>query len=98
MASAKYYARIPQTTTHSKKLNSLPYPTRWLYAVMVAERGGLRRAFKFPYKKIEKVTGMNPSTIRRGIKALESGGFLSYNHGGLEKNPNLYELSDMWLG
>lgn len=97
MADAKYYAQIPQTTTHSEKLNSLPYPTRWLYAVMVAERGGLQRAFKFPYKKIEKITGMNPSTIRRGIQALVAGGFLYYEHGGLEKNPNLYTLNDTWL-
>ena len=98
MESANFYALIPQATTHSKKLNALPYPTRWLYAVMVAERGGLRKPFKFPYKKIEKVTGMNASTIRRGIVAMEAGDFLSYDHGGLEKNPNLYTLNDTWLG
>lgn len=98
MAEAKYYALIPQTTTHSKKLNSLPLSARWLYAVMVAERGGLQRPFKMSYKKIEKITGMNPSTIRIGIKLLDSNDFLDYEHGGLEKNPNLYTLNERWLG
>ena len=97
MAESKFYALIPQTTTHSKQLNALSYSTRWLYVVMVAERGGLRKPFRFPYKKMEEVTGMNSSTIRRGIISLVDGGFLSYDHGGLERNPNLYNLNDVWL-
>ena len=52
---------------------------------------------EFPYKKMEEVTGMNSSTIRRGIISLVDGGFLSYDHGGLERNPNLYNLNDVWL-
>ena len=97
MAKSNYYALIPQTTTHSALLNSFPFSTRWLYAVMVAERGGLKYPFRMPYKKIEQVTGMNPSTIRQGIKLLTNNGFLDYEHGGLEGNPNLYMLNERWL-
>lgn len=97
MAKSNYYALISQSTAHSEQLNSLPFSTRWLYVVMVAERGGLRYPFRMSYKKIEQITGMNPSTIRQGIKLLTSNGFLDYEHGGLERNPNLYMLNEKWL-
>lgn len=98
MARSNFYALIPQTTTHSKEINALPLSARWLYAVMIAERGGLRHPFEMSYKKIQEITGMNPSTIRSAIKLLNNSGFLDYEHGGLEKNPNLYILNEEWLG
>jgi len=92
-----HFAFIPKDTTHSKKLNSLPVTARWLYAVLIAERHGRTEAFPFPYTEIGAVTGFSSSTIRRAIVALEDGGFLEYEKGGLERNTNRYMLTESWL-
>lgn len=94
--SDRYYAFIPKTTTHSKKLNSLPVTARWLYVVMIAERG-YSRPFRFTYVDMQKITGFSPTTVRQAVKLLDENGFLDYEHGGLERNPNVYELVDGWL-
>jgi len=93
MSDDKHYAFIPKRTTHSKELNALPVTARWLYAVMVAERGGFDSRFRFPYGKIREVTGFSRTTIRKAIKALDNAGYLDYEHGGLEQNPNMYDLN-----
>lgn len=64
---------------------------------MIAERGGLKEPFEFPYGKIRDITGFARTTISRGIKELVVAGFLDYKHGGLECNPNEYQLADEWL-
>lgn len=92
-----HFAFIPKDTTHSKELNSLPVTARWLYAILIAERHGRTEAFSFPYTEIEAITGFSSSTIRRGIVELESGGFLEYEKGGLERNTNRYLLAKDWL-
>ena len=66
--------------------------------IMAAERGGLRRPFQLSYTDIQKTTRFARTTIRRAIQELETAGFLTYEHGGLECNPNLYELKDDWQG
>lgn len=96
MDKERFYAYIPRATTHSTKLNSLPVTTRWLYAVMIAERG-YKREFEFSYVDMIKTTGFSPTTVRQAVKLLEQNGFLSCDHGGLERNPNIYNLEDSWL-
>ena len=94
MSDDRRFAFIPKRTTHSKDLNALPVSARWLYTVMVAERGGLKEPFEFSYTDIKKITGFARTTIRRAVKDLDAAGFLDYEHGGLECNPNIYELDD----
>lgn len=96
MPDDKFYAFIPKRTAHSKELNSLPVTTRWLYVVMVAERG-YKRPFRFTYVDMERITGFAPATVRQGVKLLSQNGYLEYEHGGLERNPNVYDLNDDWL-
>ena len=97
MPSERHFAFIPKQTTHSKDLNALPVTARWVYVLMIAERGGLKVPFEFPYSDIKRITGFAKTTIRRAIKDLDDAGFLDYEHGGLECNPNQYELIDDWL-
>lgn len=97
MAENRYFALIPQATVNSKELNALPVTARWIYVVMVAERHGLDAPFRTPYKAVHRITGFSTSTIRRAIVALVKAGFITYEHGGLEKNPNVYELDAGWL-
>lgn len=97
MSNDRHYAFIPKQTTHSEKLNSLPTTARWIYVLMVAERGGLKVPFEFPYSKFKRITGYAKSTISRGIKDLVKAGFIEYEQGGLEGNPNQYILNDNWL-
>ncbi len=70
MAETKHFAFIPKRTTHSKELNSLPISARWLYVVMIAERGGFDAEFRFSYTEMRRITGMSRTTIRKAIKAL----------------------------
>lgn len=93
MSDARHYAFIPKRTTHSKELNALPVTARWLYTVMAAERGGFDNSFRFPYTKIREITGFSKTTIRKAVKALDEAGYLDYEHGGLEQNPNMYDLN-----
>ncbi len=97
MSDDGHFAFIPKQTTHSKELNSLPVTARWMYVVMIAQRGGLKVPFEFPYSDIKRITGFAKSTISRGLKDLVKAGFVEYEHGGLECNPNKYELDDGWL-
>lgn len=93
MSDYGHYAYIPKRTTHSKELNELPTSARWLYVVMIAERGGAENTFRFPYREIREITGFSKTTIRKAIQALDKAGYLDYKHGGLEQNPNMYELN-----
>jgi len=95
--SDRYYAFIPQTTVNSKELNSIPATARWIYVVMVAERHGLDAPFEIPYTEIRRITGFSKPTISQAITELETIGFLEYEHGGLECNPNVYDLDAGWL-
>lgn len=97
MAENRYFAFIPQFTVNSKELNALPISARWIYVVMVAERHGLDAPFRLPYQRIRQVTGISKPTIRQAIVELEKAGFLTYEHGGLECNPNVYDLTVDWL-
>lgn len=97
MAEDGYYAFIPQTTTHSPELNALPLSARWIYVILVAERHGRRVKFKAPYRRLHKITGLSTATIRKAIVSLDGAGFLTYEHGGLEQNPNRYEMEESWL-
>ena len=96
MDKESFYAFIPRATTHSKELNSLPVTTRWLYVVMTAERG-FKRLFGFTYIEMEEITGFSPATVRQAVRLLDEHGFLDYEAGGLERNPNIYNLTDSWL-
>ncbi len=69
-----------------------------MYVIMIAERGGLQIPFEFSYSEIRNITGFAKTTISRGIKDLVKAGFMEYEHGGLECNPNRYELENSWLG
>lgn len=97
MSDNRHFAFIPRNTTHSKDLNALSVTARWVYVLMIAERGGLTVPFEFPYSEIKRITGFAKTTIRRAIKDLDAAGFIEYEHGGLECNPNQYELVDKWL-
>ena len=88
---------MPQSTVNSKQLNSLAPTTRWVYVVMVAERRGRGESFTFTYKEIKGITGFSQATVRQAIKSLDMAGFLEYEHGGLEQNPNQYILNPDWL-
>ena len=57
MTSERRFAFIPKQTTHSEELNALPVTARWLYVLMIAERGGLKEPFEFPYGEIRRITG-----------------------------------------
>ena len=96
MSKEGYFAFIPRATTHSKELNSLPVTTRWLYVVMVAERGH-KHPFGFTYVEMEAITHFSSATVRQAVKLLKAHGFLDYEAGGLERNPNIYDLTDSWL-
>jgi hypothetical protein len=93
MSDNGHFAFIPKRTTHSKDMNALPVSARWLYVIMVAERGGLDASFKFPYREIRNITGFSTATIRQAVIALDKAGYLDYEHGGLEQNPNMYNLN-----
>jgi len=97
MAENRYFAFIPQKTVCSQELNALSFAARWLYVVMIAKRHGVDQPFTLPYREIAATTGMARPTISRAIKALAKAGFLRYEHGGLEYNPNVYELESKWL-
>ena len=97
MAEQRHFALIPKSTTNSKQLNSLPATTRWIYVVIAAECHGRREGFTFTYEQIKDVTGFSQATIRQAVKGLSDRGFLSYEHGGLERNPNIYKLNWDWL-
>ncbi len=96
MACLEYYAKIPQRTAFSERLNGLPPATRWLYVILMAEAHGNRERFPIRYREMEKITGFARTTIRRSIVSLVRAGFLTYEQGGLQ-NPNLYILSRHWL-
>lgn len=95
--SDRYYAFIPQATVNSKELNSIPATARWIYVVMVAERHGLDATFEISYTEIRRITGFSKPTISQAIKELVAIGVLDYEHGGLECNPNVYDLNADWL-
>ncbi|MCK5604124.1 hypothetical protein KAR91_19710 [Candidatus Pacearchaeota archaeon] len=97
MAEDRHYAFIPKTTTHSTELNALPLSARWLYVILAAERHGRKVKFTAPYNMLHKTTGLSTATIRKAIVSLEGAGFLTYEHGGLEQNPNQYEMEESWL-
>lgn len=97
MAGQRSFAFIPQFTVNSKQLNALPATARWVYVVMVAERRGRSDPFTFTYEDIKSITGFAQATIRQAVKELDEAGFLSYEHGGLERNPNSYTLNSDWL-
>lgn len=95
--SNRYFALLPQTTVNSKQLNAIPVTARWVYVVMVAEDHGLHVPFQIPYRHIHSITGFSTSTIHRAIESLVTAGFMTYDHGGLEQNPNVYDLNTEWL-
>jgi hypothetical protein len=97
MAENRYFALLPQDTVNSKELNSLPVTARWIYVVMVAEDHGLRVPFTLSYTRIRQITGLSRPTIRKAVIELAKAGYLSYEHGGLECNPNVYDLNADWL-
>lgn len=97
MAEQRYFAFLPQSTVNSKQLNKLPATARWVYVVMVAEGRGRSDSFTFTYEDIKDITGFAQATVRQAVKALDKAGFLSYEHGGLERNPNKYMLNSDWL-
>ena len=97
MSKKTHHVFIPEETVRSKKLNKLSASTRWLYVILVSERGGIDIPFKFPYGEIHKITGFSPATISKGVMKLVSGGFITYEHGGLEQNPNIYDMEVSWL-
>lgn len=97
MAENHYFALLPQTTVNSKELNALPVTARWIYVVMVAEDHGLHVPFELSYLRIRKITRLSKPTIRQAIVELDKAGFLTYEHGGLECNPNVYDLIVHWL-
>lgn len=94
-----HFAFIPKSTTHSQELNTLSVYSRWIYVLMVAEQWGanLDGGFTFPYGEIMEITGFCRNTIAKAVKELSQAGFLYYEHGGLEANPNIYKLEDSWL-
>ena len=97
MSENRYFAFIPQTTVNSTTLNALAPTTRWIYVVLVGERHGLDTPFPMPYEQIRQITGFSKTTISKAIKALSKAGYLSYKHGGLEQNPNYYDLENDYL-
>lgn len=64
---------------------------------MIAEDHGYHIPFKLPYTEIRRITGLSKPTIRQAVVELEKAGFLTYEHGGLECNPNMYDLNVEWL-
>lgn len=97
MAETSYFALIPQATVNSKQLNELPVSTRWIYVVMIAEDHGRQIPFTLTYARIRQITGLSKPTIRKAVIELAKAGYLAYEHGGLERNPNVYDLNHDWL-
>ncbi len=97
MTDRQSFAFLPQATVNSEKLNALPISARWIYVVLIAEQRGLNVPFRMSYNKIHEITRCSSATIRIAIKALEKAGFLEYDKGGLEANPNVYTLEVSWL-
>lgn len=64
---------------------------------MISERGQKGKPFQFSYVKMQNVTGFSSATVRQAVKLLSQKGLLYYEHGGLERNPNVYEIEDSWL-
>lgn len=46
---------------------------------------------------MEKITGFSSATVRQAVDLLDLHDFLDYDAGGLERNPNIYDLADSWL-
>lgn len=97
MSNQKHYAFIPKTTLVSKQYKSMKKNTRLLYVYMVARRAGRDEHFPYSYKEMREEGGFRYEMIADAIRELRAGGFLEYEHGGLELNHNNYYLDPAWL-
>ena len=91
------YVYIPGSTVLSDQYKSLTPHARQLYSYLILKWGGGEREFSYSYKQIYNDSGYADKTITKCIRALERVGFIEYEHGGLEKNSNVYQLNMEWL-
>ena len=91
------FAFIPETTLHSPEYKTLCVHAKALYPYFVAKAAGSTEGFNFPYTEIKRVTGLRNDMIRKAILDLGYGGFLEYEIGGLERNSNVYYMTERYL-
>ncbi len=95
--STGHYAYIPEPTLLSEAFRQLKPHARLLYVYMVCKRAGKPGGFRYPYKEIRRDTRFKFNTIASSVRQLARGGFLTYQHGGLQLNSNIYFLEASWL-
>ena len=67
------------------------------YTILMQEYKGkfTNNIVKCPYSTF-KSKGMRPNTLSRALLQLETYGFISIEHGGLEHQPSKYRFIDKW--
>ena len=90
------FALVEKEILYSKSWTKLTDSAKVVYLHLKGEFNGSNRDnLKLPYSQMRKI--MSNATFWRGIKLLEKVGFIDIvTHGGLEKNPNVYKISERW--
>ena len=76
---------------------ALSAPAKEAYTILMQEYKGkfTNNIVKCPYSTF-KSKGMRPNTLSRALLQLETYGFISIEHGGLEHQPSKYRFIDKW--
>lgn len=89
------FIQIGNSLLLSEKYNALRPVTRLLYLCMAMEAGG-NKSFNFPLSAAKKY-GFSESSLWRGVKELESAGFLRHVSMKNLRMPNEYTFYDGWM-
>lgn len=92
----KRFAMVDKEILYSSSWAELPYSAMVVYVHLKGEFVGYnKKELKLPYSQMKGI--MSSATFWRAINMLEKIGFIDrIQRGGLEKNPNVYALSDRW--
>jgi len=93
----EHYVYIPESTMLHDKYKALKPHTKLLYSYLILRRAGRDDWFSYSYKEIRTDSALRFEMIAVGVKQLSKGGFIEYQHGGLELNHNMYYLDPAWL-
>jgi len=90
------FAIIEKEILYSESWARISQSAKVIYVHLKGEfNGSNRHSLKLPYSQMKK--NMSNATFWRGINLLEKLGFIDrVAKGGLEKNPNVYGLSERW--
>ena len=97
VAKTEPFAFIPEHTLLSEGYKRLGRSSKLLFVYLALRRKGVDRSFTYSYKEIKGDSGQTYNTIAKSIRELAEAGFVEYEHGGLELNPNRYYIPSGWL-